>query len=69
MLDLEQQRLIVNLDDLRDYDRSYADGLLLQPTAFLPALEAAVKQMVQALHDPTKHNIRDKDCELRCPPL
>jgi DNA replication licensing factor MCM3 len=26
MLDIEQVRLIVNLDDLRDYDRSYADG-------------------------------------------
>jgi DNA replication licensing factor MCM3 len=26
MLDIEQVRLIVNLDHLRDYDRSYADG-------------------------------------------
>ena len=26
MLDNEQVRLIVNLDDLRDYDRVYADG-------------------------------------------
>lgn len=26
MLDNEQVRLIVNLDDLRDYDRSHADG-------------------------------------------
>jgi len=26
MLDIEQVRLIVNLDDLRDYDRAYADG-------------------------------------------
>ena len=26
MLDHEQVRLIVNLDDLRDYDRAYADG-------------------------------------------
>lgn len=26
MLDLEQVRLIVNLDDVRDYDRTYADG-------------------------------------------
>ncbi|GMK54294.1 hypothetical protein CspeluHIS016_0108800 [Cutaneotrichosporon spelunceum] len=61
MLDMEQQRLIVNLDDLRDYDRSYADGLLLQPTAFFPALEVAVRQMVQALHDPARHGIHDKD--------
>lgn len=26
MLDNEQVRLIVNLDDVRDYDRVYADG-------------------------------------------
>jgi DNA replication licensing factor MCM3 len=26
MLDNEQVRLIVNVDDLRDYDRTYADG-------------------------------------------
>ncbi len=26
MLDRGEVRLIVNLDDLRDYDRSYADG-------------------------------------------
>jgi DNA replication licensing factor MCM3 len=26
MLDIEQVRLIVNLDHLRDYDRSFADG-------------------------------------------
>nr|XP_018263376.1 minichromosome maintenance protein 3 [Kwoniella dejecticola CBS 10117]OBR85534.1 minichromosome maintenance protein 3 [Kwoniella dejecticola CBS 10117] len=57
MLDLEQVRLIVNLDDLRDYERSYADGLLLQPTSYLPALDAALTQLVQSLHDPVKHKI------------
>ncbi|OCF57170.1 minichromosome maintenance protein 3 [Kwoniella mangroviensis CBS 10435] len=57
MLDLEQVRLIVNLDDLRDYERTYADGLLLQPTEYLPALDAALMQLVQSLHDPTKHKI------------
>ncbi|OCF31031.1 minichromosome maintenance protein 3 [Kwoniella heveanensis BCC8398] len=57
MLDLEQVRLIVNLDDLRDYDRTYADGLLLQPTQYLPALDAALGQLVQSLHDPVKHKI------------
>lgn len=61
MLDLEQNRLIVNLDDLRDYDRSYADGLLLKPTEFLPAIEAALLQLVQALHEPHKHDIADKE--------
>ncbi len=31
MLDNEQVRLIVNLDDLRDYDRVYADGWVKRP--------------------------------------
>jgi hypothetical protein len=30
MLDNEQVRLIINLDDLRDYDRSYADGCVTE---------------------------------------
>lgn len=78
MLDLEDVRLIVNLDDLRDYDRSYADGyvnedgnlllmvicsLLLQPTSYLPAFDAALLQLVNALHDPMKHTIGGKECE------
>ncbi|KAK4686427.1 DNA replication licensing factor MCM3, partial [Tremellales sp. Uapishka_1] len=61
MLDLEQVRLIVNLDDLRDYDRVYADGLLLEPTSYLPAFDAALLQLVQALHDPLKHKIADNE--------
>ncbi|EIW70928.1 hypothetical protein TREMEDRAFT_28916 [Tremella mesenterica DSM 1558] len=67
MLDNEQVRLIVNLDDLRDYDRTYADGLLLQPTSYLPALDAALLQLVQALHDPLKHKIAGNEyyCGLR----
>lgn len=63
MLDIEQVRLIVNLDDLRDYDRSYADGLLLQPMDYLPAFNAALLQLVQVLHDPVKHKIATNECE------
>ena len=63
MLDNEQVRLIVNVDDLRDYDRSYADGLLLEPFSYLPAFDAALTQLVQVLHDPVKHHIEGKECE------
>jgi DNA replication licensing factor MCM3 len=34
MLDNEQVRLIVNLDDLRDYEREYADGYVITPELF-----------------------------------
>lgn len=61
MLDVDENRLIVSLDDLRDYNRSYADGLLLQPTSFIPAIEAALLQLVQSLHNPLKHTIKNKE--------
>ncbi|WVQ82394.1 hypothetical protein IAT38_004522 [Cryptococcus sp. DSM 104549] len=60
MLDDEQVRLIVDLNHLRRYDRTYADGLLLTPMQFVPALDAALAQLVQSLHNPVKHKITGK---------
>ncbi|CDZ98748.1 atp dependent dna helicase [Phaffia rhodozyma] len=60
MLRLEQVRLIVNLDDLRDYNREYADGLLMQPSAFSAAFDQALLSLVQAVHDPLKDEISGK---------
>ncbi|GAA5825650.1 hypothetical protein JCM11251_000323 [Rhodosporidiobolus azoricus] len=45
MLDASERRLAVNLDDLRDYDREFCDGLLKEPAAWLPAADAALKDM------------------------
>ncbi|GAA6007918.1 hypothetical protein JCM10207_004924 [Rhodosporidiobolus poonsookiae] len=45
MVEAEERRLIVNLDDLRDYDREFCDGLLKEPSAWLPAADAALKDM------------------------
>ncbi|KAJ7630534.1 MCM2/3/5 family-domain-containing protein [Roridomyces roridus] len=42
-----QTRLIVNIDDLRDYNREYADGLLKQPIDYLPAFEKALADVVE----------------------
>lgn len=61
MLDNNQNRLIVNLDDLRDYDRTMADGLLLQPMQYIPAVDGALTQLVTSLHDPIKHDILGKE--------
>lgn len=67
MLDDEQVRLIVDLNHIRSYERSYADGLLLQPMEYVPALDAALTQLVQSLHNPTKHKIENKQCKYsRC---
>lgn len=61
MLDQKENRLVVNLDDLRDYSRPFADGLLLQPMEFLPALDVALQQLVTAMHDVRRHDIAGKE--------
>ncbi|KAI0803118.1 ATP dependent DNA helicase [Irpex lacteus] len=60
MLRLDQRRLIVNIDDLRDYRRDFADGLLKQPVDYLPAFDDALLSIVQRVHDREKHEIENK---------
>jgi DNA replicative helicase MCM subunit Mcm2 (Cdc46/Mcm family) len=38
MLDAEERRLIVNLDDLRDFDREFCDGFVPFPPSLFPLL-------------------------------
>ncbi|KAL1748438.1 MCM2/3/5 family-domain-containing protein [Schizophyllum fasciatum] len=47
MLRQGQNRLIVNIDDLRSHNREYADGLLKNPTEYLPAFDAALLEVVK----------------------
>ncbi|TIA93232.1 hypothetical protein E3P81_01012 [Wallemia ichthyophaga] len=67
MLRQGQQRLIVNIDDLRDYRRDYADGLLKTPNDFFPALEDALHGVIQVVHNPDTDDITNKSyyCGLR----
>jgi DNA replication licensing factor MCM3 len=60
MLRQDQTRLIINIDDLRDYRRDFADGLLKQPTDYLPAFDEAIAQMVSQVYDAEKHEIEGK---------
>ncbi|KAF8898462.1 ATP dependent DNA helicase [Infundibulicybe gibba] len=60
MLRLEQTRLMVNIDDLRDYNREYADGLLKYPFEYLPAFEHALSKLISDVHQPEKHEIKHK---------
>ncbi|KAL0950726.1 hypothetical protein HGRIS_007502 [Hohenbuehelia grisea] len=57
LLRTEESRLIVNIDDLRDYNREFADGLLKQPVDFMPAFEDALVTIIQRVHDPEKHDV------------
>lgn len=60
MLRLDQSRLIVNIDDLRDYRRDFADGLLKQPIDFLSAFDDALLTVIQQVYDVEKHEIDGK---------
>ncbi|GAA5943425.1 MCM DNA helicase complex subunit MCM3, partial [Sporobolomyces koalae] len=43
MVQARERRLIINLDDLRDFDREFCNGLLMEPAAWQPAADAALK--------------------------
>ncbi|KAL4243164.1 DNA replication licensing factor MCM3 [Abortiporus biennis] len=60
MLRQDKRRLIVNIDDLRDYRRDLADGLLKQPVDYLPAFDEALLTIIRRAHDPEKHDIENK---------
>ncbi|KAL0572572.1 MCM DNA helicase complex subunit [Marasmius crinis-equi] len=56
----DRNRLIINIDDLRDYDRELADGLLKQPADFYPSVEDALKTIVESVKDSGKHDTENK---------
>ncbi|EEB99689.1 hypothetical protein MPER_00585, partial [Moniliophthora perniciosa FA553] len=60
MLRMDQNRLIVNIDDLRDYDRELADGLLKQPSDFVPPIEDALRTIIDNVQPAGKHDTENK---------
>ncbi|WFD33746.1 DNA helicase [Malassezia cuniculi] len=60
MLDADGRRLIVNINDVRAYNRELAHGLLNDPNGYLVPLEAALQLLVEQIHDPLKHDIHNK---------
>ncbi len=60
MLRQDETRLLVNIDDLRDYKRDFADGLLKNPTEFLPAIDEALATVASRVHDKDKYDLSSK---------
>ncbi|ORZ23446.1 MCM2/3/5 family-domain-containing protein [Absidia repens] len=54
-----ERRLLVSIDTIRQYDRSYAKDIINNPNEFLPAFDKALKELVLVEHDPLKHDIKD----------
>lgn len=46
-------RLNVSIDQIRDFDREFWQGLLNQPADYLPACERAVRDTVLTIYDPS----------------
>ncbi|SNX83205.1 probable MCM3 - subunit of pre-replication complex [Melanopsichium pennsylvanicum] len=60
MLRIDARRLIINIDDLRSYNREFATGLLNEPNEYLPAFDAALHMSVELAHNPIKDDIKGK---------
>lgn len=60
ILRTEQTRLIVNIDDLRDYNREFSEGLLKNPVEYLPALDDALLNVLSRASDKDKHDLEGK---------
>ena len=60
MLDSDGRRLVVNINDVRAYNRDLASGVLNDPNGFLVPFETALHMLVEQIHDPLKHDIHNK---------
>lgn len=61
LLRTDRTRLIVNIDDLRDFNREFTDGLLKQPFDYLSAFDAALLNVISRVYDPDKYTIESKN--------
>ena len=52
MLKSHKSRLIVNVNDVRQFNRELANLLLQQPIDYLPTFEKALKEVIQELNEP-----------------
>ena len=59
MLDDNNRRLDVSINDIRAYNAEYATGLLESPMEFLPPFDKALRDIVSTLANPLKAAIQD----------
>ncbi|KAI8333156.1 MCM2/3/5 family-domain-containing protein [Chlamydoabsidia padenii] len=57
LLSSEQRRLLVSIDAIRQYDRTYAKDIINNPNEFLPAFDAALKELVKVEANASKEDI------------
>lgn len=59
MLQSGSTRLVVSLDEIREYDREFWNGILNTPADFIPAVDRALRETAYAVRDTTRHHIDD----------
>jgi DNA replication licensing factor MCM3 len=56
----DERRLVVNIDEVRGFNRDFATGLLEEPNEYIPAFESALRTLVHSVADRLKDDIADK---------
>jgi DNA replication licensing factor MCM3 len=59
MLQKQQRRLVVSIDEIRSHNQELADGLLFQPFDFAHAFDEALKKIVATIPDATPQQTSD----------
>jgi len=59
MLNRQQRRMNVSIDDLREYNRELCQGVLNSPAEFMPSFDRALREVVLAVRDPSRHTVDD----------
>jgi DNA replication licensing factor MCM3 len=56
----DERRLVVNIDEVRAFNREFATGLLEEPNEYITAFETALRTLVESMADPAKDDIANK---------
>lgn len=59
-IDALLQRITISLDDMREFDKAFWSGILLNPAHFIPPAEKALTELANSMNDiPTSNSIRN----------
>lgn len=61
MLQKQERRLTISLDELREFDKTFWRGVLNHPADYLPAMNSALRETVFAVRDPRIHQIDENE--------
>lgn len=54
-----ERRLVVSIDEVREFDKTLWNGLLNEPSEYLPAFERALRDDVASIYDPANPSMQE----------